>query len=66
MILLQLNLHIIFSLIVLWKDRIAQLWASSRSQKRFKIPVTIHLDDISSAAEPSVTNLAMVMHHHGP
>ena len=38
----------------------------SRSQKRFRIPVTVHLNDISSAAEPSVTKLGMVMQHHGP
>ena len=37
----------------------------SRSQKRFKIPVYVHLDDISSSAEPVVTKLGMVMHHHG-
>ena len=34
--------------------------------ERFKIPVTVHLDDISSNAEPSVTKVAMVMHYHGP
>ena len=32
----------------------------------FKIPVNVHLDDISSAAEPSVTKLGMVMQHYGP
>ena len=31
-----------------------------------RIPVNIHLDDISLAAEPSVTKLGMVMKHHGP
>ena len=30
------------------------------SQERFKIPVTVHLDDISSTAEPFVTKLGMV------
>ena len=34
--------------------------------ERFKIPVNVHLDGISSTAEPSVTKLAMMMHHHGP
>ena len=66
LILLQLNLvwwHIIIRCIVLWKDWIALLW--SRSQERFKIPVNIHLD-ISSTAEPSVTKLGVLMHHHGP
>ena len=67
LILLQLNLvwwHIILRWIVLWKDWIALLW--SRSQKRFSSPVNVHLDDISSAAEPSVNKLGMVMQHHGP
>ena len=50
--------------IVLWKDWIALLW--SRSRKRLRIPVNVHLDGISSAAEPSVTILGMVMQHHGP
>ena len=27
---------------------------------------SVRLDDISSAAEPSVTKLGMVMQHHGP
>ena len=27
---------------------------------------SVRLDDISSAAEPSVTKLGMVMPHHGP
>ena len=35
-------------------------------RKRFRIPVTVHLDDISYAADPSVTKVWMVMHHHGP
>ena len=26
--------------------------------------MNVHLNDISSAAEPSVTKLGMVMHHH--
>ena len=34
--------------------------------ERFRIPVNVHLDDISSAAEPSVTKLLMGMLHHGP
>ena len=64
--LLQLNLvrwHIIIIRIVLLNDWVALLW--SRSQKCLKIPVNVHLDDISSTAEPSVTKLGMVMHHHG-
>ena len=28
--------------------------------------MNVHLTDISSAAEPSVTKLGMVMQHHGP
>ena len=69
LILLQLNLvwwHVIKRWIVLWKDWIALLWSRSRSQKRFRLPVTVHLDNSSSAAEPSVTKLGMVMQHHGP
>ena len=31
--------------------------------ERLKILVTVHLDDISSAVEPSVTKLGMVVHH---
>ena len=69
LILLQLYLvwwHIIIRWIVLWKDWIALLWWRSRSQKRFRIPVNVHLNDISSAAEPSVTKLGVVMQHPGP
>ena len=50
LILLQLNLvwwHLIISWTVFWKDWIALLWSRSRSQKRFRIPVNVHLDDIS-------------------
>ena len=67
LILLQLNLlwwHIVISWIVLWKDGFAVLW--SRSQERFKTQVNVHLDGISSIAEPLVTKLGMVMNHHGP
>ena len=69
LILLQLNLvwwHIIIRWIVLWENWIAVLWSRSRSQKRFKIPVNVHLDNTSSAAEPSVAILGMVIHYHGP
>ena len=68
LILLQAKLvwwYIIVRWIVLWKDWIALLWSRSRSQKRFRILVNVHLDDISSAAEPSVTEPGMVMQHHG-
>ena len=34
--------------------------------ERFRIPVTVHLDNISSAAEPFVTKLGTVMQHHRP
>ena len=67
LILLQLNLvwwHIILRWIVLWKDWITLLW--SKSQKRFRIPVHAHLDDIPSTAEPSVTKLGMVMQNYEP
>ena len=69
LILLQLNLvwwYNIVSWIVSWKEWIALLWSRSSSQKRFRIPVNFHLDDISSTAEPFVTKLGIVMHHHGP
>ena len=33
---------------------------------KVKIPVNVHLNDISSAAEPSVTKLGTVIQHHGP
>ena len=51
---------------MLCKDWIALLWSRSRSQKRFIIPMNVHLDSISSAAEASVAKLGMVMEHHGP
>ena len=38
----------------------------SRSQKRLIIPVDVRLDDVSLAAELSVTKLCMVMQLHGP
>ena len=38
--------HIIIRWTVLWKEWIAVLWSRSRSQKRFRIPVNVHLDDI--------------------
>ena len=69
LILLQVNLvwwHTIISGIVLLKDWIALLWSWSSSQKRFRIQVNIHLNDISSAVEPSVTKLGKVKQHHGP
>ena len=67
LILLQLNL-VWWYIIIRWivKYLTAPLWSRSRSQKRLRIPVNVHLDDISSAAEPSVTKLGMVMQHHGP
>ena len=34
--------------------------------ERLRIPVNVHMDDISSAAEHSVTKFGIVMHHHGP
>ena len=60
LILFRLDLiwwYIIIRWIALWKDWIALLWSRSRSQKRFRIPVNVHLNDISSATEPSVTKL---------
>ena len=33
---------------------------------RLKIPVNVDLNDMSSTAEPFVTNLGIVMHPHGP
>ena len=69
LILLQLNLvwwHIIINWIVLWMDWITLLWSWPRSQEKLRIPVNIRVDDISSTAEPFVTKLGMVMHHHGP
>ena len=59
-------MHIIISWIVLWKDWIALLWSSSRSQERFGTPMNAHLDDASLTAEPFVTKLGMVMRHHRP
>ena len=63
---LQLNLvwwHTIIGWFVLWKDLIALLCSRSRSQERFRIPVTVHLDSIPSTA--FVTKHGMVMHRHG-
>ena len=34
-------------------------------KEKFRILVNVHLNDISSAAEPSVTKLGMVMQHNG-
>ena len=65
----ELNLdrwHIIICWVVLWKDWIALLLSRSRWQGGFKIPVNVHLDSIFSTAEPIVTKLGMVMHHHEP
>ena len=69
LLILQLNLvwwYVIIRWIVLWKDWIALLWSRSRSQERLRIPVNVHLDNISPAAEPSVTKLVTVMQHHRP
>ena len=58
--LLQFSLvwwYTIIRWIFLWKDLIALLWSRSRSQKRLRIPLNVHLNDISSAAEPSVTKI---------
>ena len=68
LILLQLNLvwwYIIIRCIFLWKDWIDLLCSRSRSKKRFRIPVNVYLDDISSAAESAVAKLGMVMQHMG-
>ena len=46
------------------RDWIAELCTRSKSQKRFRIPVNVRLNDISLAAETSVTKLGMVMHHY--
>ena len=62
---LQVNLvwwHIIIRLIVLWKDWNALLRSRSRSQKRFRIPVNVHLNNIFSAAESSVTKHGLNYH----
>ena len=67
LIFVQLNLvwwYIIIRWIVLWKEWIILL--RSRLQKGLRIPVNVRLDDITSAAEPSVTKLGMLMEHHGP
>ena len=34
--------------------------------ERFKIPVNVHLDDISLTAEPAVMKLVTVMRHQRP
>ena len=56
LILLQPNLvwwHIIISRIVSWKDWITLWWSRSRTQKRLKTPVNVHLDNASLTVEPS-------------
>ena len=35
-------------------------------EEGLRIPVNVLLNNISSAAEPSVSKLGMVMQHHGP
>ena len=65
LILLKLNLvwwHIIIRWIVLWKD----CGQCLGHRKKFRISVNVHLNDISSVAEPSVAKLDVVMQHHGP
>ena len=56
--------QLIMSWIVLWKGWSALLWSRSRPQERFRIPVNVHLNDISWTAEPFVTKRGMVMHYH--
>ena len=56
---------IIVSWIFLWVDWIAMLCSRSRSQEMFQISMNVHLDNISSTAEPFVIKLGMVMHNHG-
>ena len=69
LIFFQLNLvwwYIFIRWIVLLKDWNTLWWSQSRLQKRFRMnpgPVNVHMDHISSAAEPSVTKLGMVMHY---
>ena len=66
---LQPNLvwwYIIISWVVLWKDWIAVLYSRSKSQQRFKISISVHLDDIFPTAEPFVTRFVVVTHHLGP
>ena len=59
-------LHIIISLVVLWKDCITVLCWRSVSQQRFQISLNFHLDHMVSTAEPFVIKLWIVMHHHRP
>ena len=33
---------------------------------KLRIPVNVHLNNITLTAEPFVTKLGIVMHHHGP
>ena len=54
---------IIISWIVLGKDWIVVV--KVKVTEKVQIPVNIHRNDISAAAEPSVTELGMVMQHHG-
>ena len=68
LILLQWNFdwwHIIINWIVFWNDWIILLLSRTRSQERFRIAVTVYLDDISSTAEPFVNKLCMVIRQHG-
>ena len=46
------------------KDWIVLCWSRLRSQKRFKILVNVHLDDVSSNAEPFTAKLGVAMHHY--
>ena len=67
LIFLQPNL-IVWYIIISWSAlfKILIVVFKVKVTERFRIPVNVHLDDVSSAAECSVTKLGMVMQHHGP
>ena len=54
--------YIVISKSVLWKFWL--LFSRSRSQRNFKMLMNIRLDDIFLIAEPVITTLCMMMHHH--
>ena len=68
LILLRLNLIASkSSLAGLFCEKIELLcYGQGQGQRKVPNSVNVHLDDISSTAQPSVTRFAMEMHHYGP
>ena len=66
LILLHLNLVWWHIIIIIVKRLDCCVVVKVKATGKVKISVNVHLDDTSTAAEPSDSKLCMVMHHHGP